>query len=278
MCHGKPCWSQWRALSGVALLLLQLSATAQEKSQAQALVESALRYYESLEYERAIEELQRAQLRARTEDETVSILLHQGIILSELGRMEEATAAFESALRLRPDARLPVAVAPKIAQRFEEVRVGVEEALRTDAKGAPPSPGEHLSPPAGEPQPPALSVQATSSAAVPDAFAKRVLQPRILVPAIAGGTLLIAGGVSWGVAKSEYSRLKGDDPGLMTLSAVRSSASRGRKYQTVGFSLMGAGLVGLGLAVGLYAEDALHSPSWGVGTNGTSAFIQGRWP
>jgi tetratricopeptide (TPR) repeat protein len=256
----------------MGLLLLQLTAAAQEKSPAQALVESALRYYESLEYERAIEELQRAQLRARDEDETLAVLLHQGIILAELGRAEEAAAAFETALRLRPDARLPVVVAPKITQRFEEVRMGVKEALRADTKGTPPSPREPQSPPRSETPPPALSAQATPSA-------DRVLQPRILIPAIAGGALLIAGGVSWSVARSEYSRLDGDDPNLTTLAAVQSSASRGRTYQTVGFSLMGAGIVSLGLAVGLYAKDELHSPiALGVGTDGTSAFIQGKWP
>jgi hypothetical protein len=117
----------WRVLLGVGLLLLHLTATAQEQTAARAQVESALIDYKNLDYERALEKLRSAQHLASTKAETITILLYEGIILSEMGRDKEAAAVFQAALHLHPTATLPVLVAPKIARRFEALRQQVQK-------------------------------------------------------------------------------------------------------------------------------------------------------
>jgi hypothetical protein len=104
------------------------------------------------------------------------------------------------------------------------------------------------------------------------------LAPHILIPAGTGGVFIIAGGVFWGLARKEYRKLESDDRSLTSFSAVQACASNGRTYQAVGFSLMGAGLVGLGLAAGLYGVDRTDSPvKFSVVTNGRQAVLLGRW-
>jgi hypothetical protein len=91
--------------------------------------------------------------------------------------------------------------------------------------------------------------------------------------------LLAAGGVFYGLARKEHSRLQNRDASLATLGDARRSASQGRTFQTLGFGLMGAGLVGLGVATGLYASsEPTGQISIDAGTSGTSAFIHGSWP
>ncbi|WP_224360315.1 tetratricopeptide repeat protein [Hyalangium versicolor] len=293
-----------RILGGTFALLLvlhPLAASAQRQDSAQAYIRAARRYFENLEYERALQALDRAQRRARTKDDTVAILLHEGIILAEMGKSQEATAAFKSALRLKPDAQLPLVVSPKIENQFQPLRQeAMKHAAHATAKAAPepkpatppPSiaPSENVS--ATQSEPAQANVSAPQSTPTPrsaplqegvsiteNASHGRALGPRVLVPAITGGVLLIAGGISWNMARSEYSKLEHDDPSLNTRDDVDHSASRGKTLQTVGFGLLGAGLVGLGIATGLYVtQEPETSVSLAVGTDGRSAFIQGRWP
>jgi hypothetical protein len=101
----------------------------------------------------------------------------------------------------------------------------------------------------------------------------------VLVSAAAGGSLLATGGLFFGLSKGERARLRASDARLGTLEDVRRSASRGQTYQTLGLGLMGAGLVGLGVATGLHLLGKPEEPvSLTVSTDGTSAFVQGRWP
>jgi hypothetical protein len=133
-----PCgWSRL-ALASLGLLLVPVMAVAQEKTPAQPHIEAALLHYESLEYEKALEELDRAQRRARAPEDTVSILLFEGVILAELGREEEAVAAFEAALRLQPEAVFPLVVAPKIKQQLEAAREALKAQAQTEQRPAEP--------------------------------------------------------------------------------------------------------------------------------------------
>jgi hypothetical protein len=102
---------------------------------------TAARLYEELEYERALEQLGRAKSVARTVDEDVAVLLYEGIILSDMGRREEARAAFKAALYLRATARLPVVVSPKVEADLEVVRQEVERSRQQQAR---PTPGIEL--------------------------------------------------------------------------------------------------------------------------------------
>jgi hypothetical protein len=85
--------------------------------------------YESLEYEQALEKLTRARNHVRDLDEDALISFYEGIVLADLNRREQAKAAFRSGLLLKPEARLPMQVSPKVEQDFEAVRTNVRREL-----------------------------------------------------------------------------------------------------------------------------------------------------
>jgi tetratricopeptide (TPR) repeat protein len=298
----------------LVVLLLQVTASAQAQAPVPPFLQKARRHFDNLEYERALVELLGAQRLTRNQDELVSLLLLKGIVLAELGKKAEASGAFREALRLRPGAVLPSDVPPKISRQFEAVSEALAVA-ELEPKERPTKPGPRASPPppastvqAGnadvqgqsQAQPPAVLPQINvvvspnqevniappvtplPAAATPsgegDVHGSRALDSHILIPAGAGGALAIAGGIFWGLARKEFKKIESGDPRLNSLAAVQDTASNGRTYQTVGFSLMGAGLVGLGLAAGLYGVDGRGSPvELSVGTNGRQAVLYGRW-
>ncbi|QRN97470.1 hypothetical protein JRI60_52560 [Archangium violaceum] len=100
---------------------------------------AAVRLYESLEYERAMEQLQRAKGLARDMKQDVAIALHEGIILADMGKREQSQTAFKTGLLLDPEAKLPLAVSPKVERDFEEMRARVNKEL---GRAPPPSPKE----------------------------------------------------------------------------------------------------------------------------------------
>src|SRR6185436_14754700 len=93
----------------------------------QRYVTAAARLYENLEYERALEQLDRARKLSKGIDDDVTVALYEGVIRADMAQDEPARAAFKTALYLRPDATLPVKVAPKVEQQFEEVRAAVKK-------------------------------------------------------------------------------------------------------------------------------------------------------
>lgn len=106
------------------------------------------------------------------------------------------------------------------------------------------------------------------------------MRSRAWLPAALGGVLLVGGGVSYAMALSERSSLRNDDAGLATLQDVDRSVSHGRTYQTVSLGLAGAGVVGLGMAAGMYLLGTPSEPERvgvTISTDGTSAFVSGRW-
>jgi tetratricopeptide (TPR) repeat protein len=134
----------------LGLLLLGVAAQAQERTPARPHLDAAIRHYHELEYERALQELREAQGRAETQEERVTTLLYQGIILFELNRAQEARTAFRAALELQHSATLPVKVSPKIALDFQAQREQLQrQAARQQASDTPtveaPSPPALLS-------------------------------------------------------------------------------------------------------------------------------------
>jgi tetratricopeptide (TPR) repeat protein len=115
-----------RALA-FSLLLISLPVGASEEFQ--RFITAASRLFENLEYERALDQLANAKKFASTPDEQTQVALYEGVVLIELGRTEEAKAAFETALFLSPDAQLPVKVSPKVKAQIEAVRAQVKREL-----------------------------------------------------------------------------------------------------------------------------------------------------
>ncbi|WNG42703.1 hypothetical protein F0U60_00290 [Archangium minus] len=365
------------------LSLIPLAAHAQEHEEVKIYILSARRLYEDLEFEHALEQISRAKHFSRTKAEDVLLSLYEGVILADLSKADESSAAFKAALFLQPDAKLPLKVAPKVEKAFESVRQQVQREM---AKQAVRNPGAHTQVPAADhspvkvkpqdlsvnqplaelqPEPSTVSasqrLQATEAA--PPSFVKEVAQARrdpaltqaqppvserppaevppqdvptrmplaarvqlaspvasvspphptteavpqaqapssteasptsvtkvarsggmrsrAWLPAALGGVLLAGGGGFYALARNEQSKLRGDDSSLVTLQDVERSASRGSTYQAVGMGLAGAGVVGLGLATGMYLLGEPAEPQkveLGLSTNGTSAFVYGRWP
>jgi hypothetical protein len=168
-----------------------------------------------------------------------------------------------------------VQVSPKVEKLFESVRQQVKIeitpllAQRERKKAEAASQAQPLVKPSALP-PTALSDQ------VPR---RRDLRRYSLVPAIVGGALVVAGGVAWGISRGDLNQLRNDDPKLTTVEDVQRGISRGRTWQTVGVSLLSVGAAGLAAATGMYVLGAPdNSVELGVSTNGTSAFVHGRWP
>lgn len=277
--------SRW--LLGALLLglsvLPSLQATAQEQGRVQPYLLSVRRLYEDLEYERALEQLSRAKRLSSGKEEDVLLSLYEGAILADLGRVEESEAAFKAALFVRPEAKLPVRVPSKVGERFEAVRRQVKQEVEAAARSQAdvpvqvPPPEASSTPVPDAPHAPALAPEAV----VAQASSGQGRRTGAWLPATLGGGLLVGGGVCYLLAQAEQSKLRGNDAGLATLEDVKRSASRGKRYQWVGVGLAGAGVVGLGVSAGVYL---LGRPSQAktlgvdVSTDGTSAFVQGRWP
>lgn len=251
---------------------------AQGTSKVQGYLFSVSGLYEDLEYEQALRQIARARRLSPTAEEALALSLYEGIILADMSRWEEAAAAFKAALLLNPLATLPVKVSPKVEQHLEVVRQQLQgaRAARPPTEVAP-RPGsqqpltEALGNPALAPEAPSAGVTKTAS--------EELLRSPVLLPALGGGGLVVAGGTFWALSRWELSRLRNNDSRLGTREEVRSIASRGRTYQTVSAGLLAAGLVGLGVAVGLHTLGSPPSEvTVGFTPSGGTAFVQGRWP
>lgn len=114
----------------VCLCLWTPSVASAQADAVERYLTAASRLYENLEYERALEQLKRARsISGRTVEDDVSIALYEGIILADLGKKEDSIAAFKEGLYLKPDAKLPVRVSPKVVSDFEGVRTEVKKEL-----------------------------------------------------------------------------------------------------------------------------------------------------
>ena len=260
-------------------VLLPLASHAQKDSAKDSavvdLVNTARKLYEDLDYERALEVLARARQLKHGQEADVSLWLYQGMILFDIGKHEESARSFRQALEQRPQVKLPIAmVSPKLGQFFESLR---KEFAQPQVDARAPTPRTATAPPLEPPRPlqgwrePGLQERQDSG--------RGRFTPQVLISAAAGSSLLATGGLFFGLSKGERARLRADDARLGTLEDVRRSTSRGQTYQTLGLGLMGAGLVGLGVATGLHVLRDPEAPmSLTVSTDGTSAYVQGRWP
>jgi hypothetical protein len=271
----------WQALLlGLALSsLLPSVAHAALQEDAQTYLLSAKRLYESLDYEAALTQLQLARQVSRSREQEINLLLYEGILLSELSRWDEGAASFKTALELDIAAKLPVQVSPKVSARFESLRKKKKGELAAQEASTPalPSPTEKSSPliEATHPAVPPPSIVTVTDSPSPE----KNLHGYSLIPAIAGGSLIVAGGVSWALSRGELTRLRTASPTLTSEEDVRHSVARGRTLQTLGMSLLGAGTAGLLTAAGMYMLGGPSRPTTiGAGTTGQAVFLYGDWP
>jgi hypothetical protein len=166
-----------------------------------------------------------------------------------------------------------VSVSPKVSTLFESIREDVKRELAALAPKQEPPKQE---PP---PQPPPTPVATPPAAVATQSPVLKGLRSAAPVTAIAGGALVVAGGISYALSRGELGRLRDNDSALNSQEAVDKSVSKGRTLQTVGVSLVGVGTAGLIAAAGGYLLGSPKEPvAVGLGTDGTSAFVFGRWP
>lgn len=134
------------AVHGLRILILVLvipfAARAAGEGEIRNYIASIRSLYENLDYELALNRIQLARQLPRGTDEEVTLSLYEGIILCEMRKPESGATAFKAALFLRPDAKLPVQVAPKVEAIFESVRKQVKREM-----GSPGAPREKELPP-----------------------------------------------------------------------------------------------------------------------------------
>jgi len=162
-------------------------------------IRAAAKLYESLDYDQALEQLGRARALGPRADEGVEISLYEGIIYADMsGHRDQSQAAFRAALLLRPDARLPVKVSPKVERDFEQLRKQVAQELarsrRSGGSRASQPPSDRTVAAAPARPAPALVPSAPPPAAAAPPSGLSLFGARVpLVPAALGGAAVAAG-------------------------------------------------------------------------------------
>jgi tetratricopeptide (TPR) repeat protein len=264
------------------VLLLPSVCQAEEVRGAQAYLDKALRLYDELDYEQALEQLALGRSVSMGVGDDIDLSLCEGLILAELGRSEASDAALTAALLLQPTAKLPRHTPPKVLRRFEELRKQAEQQLAL--KSLPQAPP--FSPPQLRPR---VIVDSVVHKEWTNDYGTRprksseesALRRFFWVPMTVGGALLAGGGVGYLFAREELSRLKGSGSEFDTYGDVQRASSQGQKYQRISVGLAGAGIAALGVAGGLYLLGRPTKPQQvavGLGSDGASAYVFGSLP
>jgi tetratricopeptide (TPR) repeat protein len=189
---------------------------------------AAERLYESLEYERALQQLSRARKLASSVQQDVEVSLYEGILYAELGRWAQARVSFKAALLLEPEAKLPITVSPKVQKELEAQREQVRKELAGrkpsgPVSSAPPPqepPAEPLRPSTDKPLRPDLKPAPRGEPAAPVAT---VQQPARAVPVVP--VVLLGVGVAAAGAGSAF--------GLMSQGQVQAARAATFQSETV---------------------------------------------
>lgn len=114
-----------------SLLVVLLAGVAfgQDPQAVQKYLFAASRLYQTLEYERALEQLKRARAVTSGVADDAAIARYEGVVLFDMGKRDDGLAAFRESLYLEPDAVLPLKVSPKISEAFEATRAKVKKEL-----------------------------------------------------------------------------------------------------------------------------------------------------
>ena len=252
-----------------SLLLLVAALNAAQTRPTSADVEryltAARNLHDGLEYERSLEQLERAKRISRGLVDDVAIALYQGVVFAELGRGEEERLAFETALSLDPDAPLPVRVSPKVSEAFEKIRAAVKKKGPQGSVTSAPHPATPGSAAVAAPT-------ARSQAAGPGSG------PAVWVPAVAGGVLMGAGAVSLGLAYATDGRIRAGDPSLQTEAQLGQALNTERTLGVAAVAFAVAGGAALAVAGGLWlwrGEVARPTVAFVAGPQGAAVGVKG---
>ncbi|HEX4621632.1 MAG TPA: tetratricopeptide repeat protein [Myxococcaceae bacterium] len=226
---------------GFAAVLLAVLASASAwgaQSPVRRYLRSAATFYDKLDFDRALEQARKAESHSSGPEDDVEIALVEGILLANIGKEDDADAAFRRGLSLQPDAKLPYkSVSPKISELFEKVRGEVKKALTrtpTPEEVNPPPPVVEKPPPMVEKPGPVV----TTSVEQPSRGVRRFAW----IPLVAGVALGGAGAYAYSQSESRFSSLEG---GNIPLATANQYKSEGPTYQTAALILAGAGAAAL---------------------------------
>jgi hypothetical protein len=244
---------------------------ADAETDVQRYIKAASALFQSLDDERALQQLAQAKALPHQIDDSILISLYEGLILSDAGRTAESEAAFREAFALDPDARLPAPASPKLEAWIERIRASVK--LRLARVPEPPKPPSSDTP--------AAPVLAPTPAASPPVVTapERSASLATWVPAVTGAVLLAGAGTCWALEQGVESRLRAGDPSITTSAQLNAVVRSGRTYTAVGWTLGGLGGAGVLTAAGI-ATFGHRTPSVGVTFQGSSPalMLSGAFP
>jgi hypothetical protein len=200
--------------------------------------------YDSLDYERALEQIHHARADAQGVEDDTAIALYEGVILADMGRSDEARDAFRAALMLEPNSPLPARVSPKVVALFDSVRAEVNKRLAAE--------------------PPALRASAPPPPA-PSVWPERAAF-------IAGGVFLVLGGAGLGDATALHQQLASGT--FSSASGAQSAASQGKLIQTLGWTGLALGVASAGVGVAWWATSGKTKVSVGVGPGSAAVEVR----
>lgn len=174
---------------------------------------SAIRLYQSLDYEKAVEQLRLAKQLPHSADDDVTLALYEGILLFELGQ-PGGGESFRTALSLSPDAQLPEKVAPQIRAAFDAERARMKKAK-----------------PLRQPEPSAPAATTQGSAGPGRAW-------WALAPLVVGVAAVGTGGYFLAETSRRYQAL---EDGTAPAGEAVSYRDEGDRDQVIGWTLAGAG-------------------------------------
>lgn len=270
-----PCLPSPRLLLAAAALCAFLGPTparAAGDGDLQRYLLAAKRLYQNADNEQALEQIQRAKPLSRGLDDDVVLAFYEGVILADLGRRDESSAAFRTALLLKPDAQLPVRVSPKVRAHVEWLRGQIKQELAripsspesaeaaakpagpTEAAtaAAAPAPAPAAPSPAAKAAPdPAPALTGAPSAAVALPVASATSEPRRIkwTPiTLTAATALAAGaGVLMGeLARQDYRKA---EAATYQSERIRASKSTDQKALAANVLFIAAGALGVGAVV-----------------------------
>jgi tetratricopeptide (TPR) repeat protein len=228
----------------------------------QSYLRAAVQLYEDLEYERALTQLQRARRIARGVAQDVSLGVHEGILLAELGRWDEARTAFETALLLDPEAKLPLRVSPKLERQFESARERVRTTLASRQQRRDARPEVASDRPERRPSLKGRLVPPEPSAALTPTV-EATSRPVPVVPLVLLGAGVVAGGVgSWlGVSARQQYDAALVEPRAQEANALYAQSQDRALAANVLFGTAGLAAVGAVVSWFLMPDGVLAPPS-----------------
>jgi tetratricopeptide (TPR) repeat protein len=109
--------------AGIAAVLLVAALATPARAEVESeLVQQGVAAYDNLEFDRAVELLNRAVAESLTRDEKIVAFRTLAFTYAALGRADEARGAFARLIRLDGKAELDRSVAPRVRALFEEAR------------------------------------------------------------------------------------------------------------------------------------------------------------